>query len=117
MHLLSCGGMLVMLVAPSAGAGAMVAAASDGSPSMLVPALAAGFAVAMTGSVVVLTDRLPVLGAHSASAGEPPRPAQPAIQPTGQARDSANGVRRPALRSSCQVALGIAMACMLIQML
>jgi hypothetical protein len=117
MHLLSCGGMLVMLVAPSAGAGAMGAAASGGSPSMLVPALAAGFAVTMAGSVVVLTDRLPVLGAHSASAGEPPPPAQPAIQPAGQARDCAKGTRRPALRSSCQVALGIAMACMLIQML
>jgi hypothetical protein len=97
--------------------GAMGAAASGGSPSMLVPALAAGFAAAMAGSVVVLTDRLPVLGAHSASAGEPRRPAQPAIQPAGQARDSADGTHRPVLRSSCQVALGIAMACMLIQML
>ena len=74
MHLLSCGGMLVMLVAPSAGAGAMGAAGTVGSPSLLVPALAAVFAVAMAGSVVVLTDRLPVLAAHSTPAGEPPRP-------------------------------------------
>ncbi len=117
MHLLSCGGMLVMLVAPSAGAGAMGATGTVGSPSLLVPALAVVFAVAMAGSVVVLTDRLPVLGAHSTPAGEAPPAAQPALQPTGQARDSTKGARRPALRPSCQVALGIAMACMLIQML
>lgn len=117
MHLLSCGGMLVMLVAPSAGAGVMGATGTGGSPSLLVPALAVVFAVAMAGSAVVLADRLPVLAAHSTPAGEAPPAAQPAMQPTGQARDSTKGARRPALRPSCQVALGIAMACMLIQML
>ena len=83
---------------------------------MLVPALAAGFAVAMAGSVVVLTDRLPVLGAHSASPANRHRP--PSL-PFSRRSGAAQRRRRapPALRSSCQVALGIAMACMLIQML
>ena len=125
MHLLSCGGMLVMLAAPRAGVGAMAMAGAGAAgvadagatPAVLVPTLAAIFAVAIAGTVVVLTDRLPVLAAHSTPAGEAPPAAQPALQPTGQARDSTKGARRPALRPSCQVALGIAMACMLIQML
>ena len=98
MHLLSCGGMLVMLATPRAGVGAMSMAAGGQSPGALVPALAATFAVAMAGSVVLLADRLPAL------AGARPRPA--ALLPA-----------RQGLRPSCQVVLGIAMACMLTQML
>ncbi len=109
MHLLSCGGMLVMLAAPRAGAGAMSIAGggtmsiagAGARPAVLVPTLAAMFAVAMAGSVVVLTDRLPAL-------------------PGVQRRPSfarARSAGRPSLRLSCQVALGLAMACMLIQML
>ena len=102
MHVLSCGGMLVMLAAPRAGAGAMSMAGAGGNPAALVPALAATFAVAMAGSVVMLTDRLPALAAAR------PRPAAslPAWLPP-----------RQGLRPSCQVVLGLSMACMLIQML
>jgi hypothetical protein len=96
MHLLSCGGMLVMLAAPRAGAGAISMTAAGARPAVLVPTLAAAFAVAMAGSVVVLTDRLPEVGR-----------APHAVRPAG----------KPPLRVSCQMALGIAMACMLIQML
>ncbi|HEX5189366.1 MAG TPA: hypothetical protein VFW16_07490 [Streptosporangiaceae bacterium] len=55
-----------------------------------MPALAAAFAVAMAGSVVVLADRVPAF-------------------PRAHARPSAG--------LSCQAALGLSMACMLIQML
>ena len=98
MHLLSCGGMLVMIAAPRAGAGAMGMAGAVANPAALVPALAAVFAVAMAGSVVLVADRLPAL------AGARLRPAASVSACQG-------------LRPSCQVALGIAMACMLIQML
>jgi hypothetical protein len=99
MHVLSCGGMLVMLAAPRAGAGAMSMAGGVANPAALVPALAALFAVAMAGSVVLLADRLPALaGARS--------------WPAAAWRSARQGARH-----SCQAALGIAMACMLIQML
>ena len=60
-HLLSCGGMLVMLVAPRAGTGAMGSmslAGQAGGAAAIVPALAAAFAVAMAVSVVMITDRV-----------------------------------------------------------
>ena len=74
--------------------------------SRLYSTLAAAFAVAMAGSVVVLTDRLPALAGHTSWPAAPVR-APHAVMPAG----------KPSLRVSRQVALGIAMACMLIQML
>ncbi len=165
MHLLSCGGMLVMLAAPRAGvsamamagAGAAGVAGSGATPAVLVPTLAAVFAVAMAGTVVVLTDRLPALAGLRRwrvlepvrSLAEPGRGAQPTqvlardrpagpgprsvlmprrapvprragATPDARAVTGAGAARsagRPSLRLSCQIALGLAMACMLIQML
>ena len=117
MHLLSCGGMLVMLD-PRAGTwpmGSMSPAGPSGGAAEIMPALAAAFAVAMAASVVMITDRLtqvPVSG--GAAAGGPAVTGAAVARPGRYPR---SGPVCPRLRVSCQVAMGLAMACMLIQML
>ncbi|HUZ56899.1 MAG TPA: DUF5134 domain-containing protein [Streptosporangiaceae bacterium] len=145
MHLLSCGGMLVMLIAPRAGAGpmgSMSPGGQTGDAAVIMPALAAAFAVAMAASVVMITDRLTapawvrawpmVASAPRLAAGtSAPLPAGTAAARTaagggpaitgaavsGPGRERMSGPVCPRLRVSCQVAMGLAMACMLIQML
>lgn len=105
-HLLSCGGMLVMLIAPHIGAGMSVAGAgaagamggSGNAGAALWPALAGVFAVAIAAAVVVAVDRLS--GVLTIRAGGTPR-----------------GSAGRCLRGSCQVAMGLAMACLLVQLL
>ena len=138
-HLLSCGGMLVMLIAPRAGAGpmgSMSLAGQTGGAAAIMPALAAAFAVAMAASVVMLTDRLTVPAwvlawprlapaTRLAAGTQPPLAAGGAAGGAAVTGAAACGPRRerprgpvcPRLRVSCQVAMGLAMACMLIQML
>ncbi len=55
-HLLSCGGMLVMLAAPGAGRG--LAGPMSGTGPALLPVLAAGFAGALAVTAVLVTDKL-----------------------------------------------------------
>jgi len=114
-HLLSCGGMLVMLAAPGASRGLLgpMRAMSVPAPWML-PVLAAAFAVAMAVTAVLVTDRLAAASTVPAS----PVPAGPVPAGPGPAIFAGPGAPGcPRLRSSGQIAMGLAMACMLIQML
>jgi hypothetical protein len=142
MHLLSCGGMLVMLLARRAGASPMdpmspmSPAVRPGAAAVIVPALAAAFAVAMAASVVMITDRLAAparvpawpgratgprlaAGTRSPASGRAAvrNPAVTSAAGAGPSRENSPGPVCPRLRVSCQVAMGLAMACMLIQML
>jgi hypothetical protein len=58
-HLLSCGGMLFMLLAPHAGGTAMTAAGTGGAGAVAWPPLTVMLAVAITASVVVAAERFP----------------------------------------------------------
>jgi hypothetical protein len=96
-HVLSCAAMVCMLLAaPGTGVAAGVRTAIAGTGAMPVVALV--LAVAVVGSVVVSTDRIP----SPAAAG-----AQAAARP----------VLCPRVAASCQIVMGVTMAYMLILML
>jgi len=142
-HLLSCGSMLYMLVAASA-AGASAAGMTSGLAgpvsragpaaigAAISPVITLVLAVAMAGSVVLTTDRLAVLAparaadsagrsaAGRATAGPAAAGLAAAVEPAGatepaQRRDRA--VLCPRLAASCQIAIGITMVYLLVQML
>ncbi len=92
-HVLSCGAMLVMLLAPHPGGAAMTATRMAGAGAVAWLPLAVMLAV-VAGSVVVATDRL--------SARAPVR---------------AGPVTGSRLRTFCQVTTSLVMACLLVQML
>ena len=121
-HLLSCGGMLVMLAAPGAGRGlAGPMSTMSGPAAAMLPVLAAGFAVAMAVSAVLVTDKLAATAAVPGAAVPGPASAGPAragpARPGLAAFSGHRAAGCPRLRSSCQIAMGLVMSCMLIQML
>jgi len=117
-HLLSCGGMAFMLLAATAPRTArvmsMASAPATGRPvagasaaAVVLPVLALGLVLATAGSVVLATDRLAVAAVR------------PARQLPSSGQDGANALPLlcPRLAGSCQIAMGIAMIYMLVQLL
>lgn len=113
-HLLACGAMLYMyLAAGPASSGTGVPGMSAGGPSAGAahsPGLALPLALALLGYVVWTTDRLTALPPVAALAGRvqaapltAPMPARPPMSPR--------------LAACCEIAMGLTMGYMLIQML
>jgi hypothetical protein len=142
-HLLSCGSMLYMLLATSA-AGVSIASARAMTPALagqemagraaVAPGISAltalVLAAAMAGSVVVSTDRLAVLAPARSAPRAPAVPHAPAGASAPSMPPEARGPRPavgtaarrrpvlcPRLTASCQIAMGITMVYMLIQLL
>lgn len=135
-HLLSCASMLYMLLAASS-AGLAAAAVGTGPAGLTGPAMAAEsatgasgispvialvLAVAMAGSVVLATDRLATLAparVGASAAGEAASSAAWTGQSpaAGVAPSSRRAILCPRLAAFCQIAMGITMVYMLVQLL
>jgi hypothetical protein len=135
-HALACGAMLYMLLnasgmrpAPAVSA-LLTGATGPMHAGAHLPAVAIALAVAMAGAAVLTTDRLtslvPARAALPVQSAERAAPPGPAVLPTavrgyplGRAAPPARGraLLVPRLAACCQVAMGIAMAYLLIQML
>jgi uncharacterized protein DUF5134 len=115
-HALSCAAMLAMTaLAP----GGVLAAGPGAAGTGLGPVLTLGLTVAVAASVVVTADRLTSLApapvpAPASQAADRPAPAGTGESP---ADAPARPVLCPRLAAWCQIAMGIAMAYLLIQML
>ena len=129
-HLLACGAMLYMyLVAGASRTGTGTQAMpAGGTPASTIhsPGLALPLAVALLGYVVWTTDRLTALPRVPALAGGPPGAAGPTVvaPPDGAAAREAGGRPRPGrppmsprLAACCEIAMGVTMGYMLIQLL
>lgn len=136
-HLLSCASMLYMLLAASSAglaaaavgtgpaglAGRAMAAESATGASGISPVIALVLAVAMAGSVVLATDRLAILTPARAGAsavgdavgGGGDWAGQ--LSATGLADSGTRDILCPRLAAFCQIAMGITMVYMLVQLL
>jgi hypothetical protein len=123
-HMLACGAMLYMLVAAGT-AGAGVPTMADGGPSANAahsPGLALPLALAMLGYVIWTTDRLTALPRVAALAAWMPAPSPGSSTGSGLPASFATGrasrpQMSPRLAACCEIAMGITMGYMLIQML